>query len=78
MLYTEPGFPMKSTVVPAWYNRAGFLSATARSIAQAMSPLSAEDREEAQIVYSAQGLPRKYVDDLGDPYEEQVGGMISA
>ena len=25
MLYTEPGFPMKSSVVPAWYNRPGYL-----------------------------------------------------
>ena len=25
MLYTDPGFPLKSSVVPAWYNRPGFL-----------------------------------------------------
>ncbi len=23
MLYTTPGFPMKSTVVPSWFNRKG-------------------------------------------------------
>ena len=56
MLYTDPGFPMESTVVPAWYNRRGFLRATARAVAEALAAVG----------------QRVYVEELGDPYEEQV------
>ena len=71
MLYTDPGFPMESTVVPAWYNRRGFLRATARAVAEALAALP-DGGEGAHVLYSAQGLPRVYVEELGDPYEEQV------
>ena len=72
MLYTDPGFPMKSSVVPAWYNRPGFLSAMAKNIHDSLQSLPADARANAHILYTAQGLPVKYVTDLGDPYQEQV------
>ena len=72
LLYTDPGFPMKSSVVPAWYNRAGFLSATAKGIKDTISTLPAAVQGKAHLLYTAQGLPRKYVETLGDPYQEQV------
>ena len=31
-LYTDPDFPDKASVVPAWYNRPGYLSAMAKNI----------------------------------------------
>ena len=49
---------------------AGFLEATAKSIRSTLSSLPAP--ADAHILYTAQGLPRKYVEDLGDPYAEQV------
>lgn len=70
MLYTDPNFPLKSTVIPAWYNRKGYLTAQAASIAQVVNSLP--NPKDAHILYSAQGLPRKYVDDLGDPYADQI------
>ena len=70
MLYTDPGFPMKSSVVPAWYNRPGYLQVTARRVADAVASLP--DGSDAHILYSAQGLPRVYVENMGDPYQEQV------
>ena len=76
MLYTDPGFPVKSSVVPAWYNRPGFLEATAKGIAAEISSLAAELQGKAHILYTAQGLPRKYVEDLSDPYQEQVERSI--
>ena len=76
MLYTDPGFPMKSSVVPAWYNRPGFLAATAKGIKETIATLPEASREGAHILYTAQGLPKKYVEDLGDPYQEQVERCI--
>lgn len=72
MLYTTPGFPMKSTVVPSWFNRPTYVRASARMIEQSLQTLPDADRASAHIVYSAQGLPRKYVEFLGDPYQGQV------
>jgi len=76
MLYTDPGFPMKSSVVPAWYNRQGFLCATAKVIKATIATLPEGAREGAHLLYTAQGLPKKYVEDLGDPYQEQVERSI--
>lgn len=70
LMYTDPGFPAKSSVVPAWYNRRGFLEATAEGIQQTL--VSLPDPEKAHVLYTAQGLPRKYIDDLNDPYQGQV------
>jgi len=72
MLYSTPGFPLKSSVVPSWFNRPGYLESTARRIADAVASLPEGIREDAHILYSAQGLPRAYVENMGDPYEEQV------
>lgn len=77
MLYTDPRFPMKSSVVPAWYNRPGFLSAMAKNVAESLEQLPDDERANAHILYSAQGLPVKYVTDLGDPYQEQVERCVS-
>ena len=77
MLYTDPGFPMKSSVVPAWYNRPGYLAAMCSNIHQALQTLPEEKRATAHILYTAQGLPVKYVTDLGDPYQEQVERCVS-
>jgi ferrochelatase len=72
MLYSTPGFPLKSSVVPSWFNRPGYLRSTAQRIADAVASLPEAIREDAHILYSAQGLPRAYVENMGDPYEEQV------
>ena len=54
------------------YNRPGFLQATAKGIATAIASLPADVQQKAHVLYTAQGLPVKYVTDLGDPYQEQV------
>ena len=80
LLYTDPSFPPKSTVVPSWFNRAGFLKASAQAIAKTLRTLPQSDEgslDDVHILYSAQGLPRKYVDELGDPYQEQVERTVA-
>jgi len=77
MLYTDPSFPMKSSVVPAWYNRPGFLSATANRIEESIQQLPSDKRSAAHVLYTAQGLPAKYVEELGDPYQEQVERSVA-
>ncbi|EOD09972.1 putative ferrochelatase [Emiliania huxleyi CCMP1516] len=72
MLYNTPGFPTKSTVVPSWFNRKGYVDASARAVQKALASLPEAERQTAQVVYSAQGLPRKYVEFLGDPYLGQA------
>jgi len=72
MLYTTPGFPPKSTVVPSWYNRPGFVTASARAIEASLRTVPEAKRADAVVLFSAQGLPRKYIEELGDPYQEQV------
>jgi len=77
MLYTDPDFPAKASVVPAWYNRPGFLQATAKGVAETLGTLPRDVQGTAHVLYTAQGLPRKYVDDLGDPYQEQVERCVA-
>mmetsp|Transcript_44539 Transcript_44539/g.137209 ORF Transcript_44539/g.137209 Transcript_44539/m.137209 type:complete len:358 (-) Transcript_44539:124-1197(-) len=77
MLYNTPGFPTKSTVVPSWFNRKGYVDASARAVQKALASLPEAERQTAQVVYSAQGLPRKYVEFLGDPYLGQVESGVA-
>ena len=51
------------------YNRPGFLQATAKGVAETLGTLPRDVQGTAHVLYTAQGLPRKYVDDLGDPYQ---------
>ena len=54
MLYTDPGFPMKSSVVPAWYNRPGYLEAMAKNIHESL--LTVDEEERAKAVCHPPGL----------------------
>jgi len=77
MLYTDPGFPMKSTVVPSWYNRPGYIKASARAIAHTISQIPEAEAAGAHLLFSAQGLPKKYMEKMGDPYQEQVERSVA-
>ena len=45
---------------------------------QAVHREAEAERQTAQVVYSAQGLPRKYVEFLGDPYLGQAESGVAA
>ncbi|TAN88798.1 MAG: ferrochelatase [Phormidium sp. SL48-SHIP] len=58
------------TVIPSWYDRPGYLSAMADLIARELDRLPNPD--QAHIFFSAHGVPRSYVEEAGDPYQEEI------
>ncbi|KAL1495679.1 hypothetical protein AB1Y20_016543 [Prymnesium parvum] len=61
---------VRNVVIPAWYNREGYVAAMARLIADRCERF--DDPTAPHIFFSAHGLPLKYVEDLGDPYKDQI------
>ncbi len=58
------------TVIPSWYQRPGYLQAMAQLIAQELDQLP--DRDRVHIFFSAHGVPLSYVEEAGDPYQEEI------
>jgi len=65
---------MKNIVIPAWYNRKGYVNAVARLIAERCDRFA--DPSTPHIFFSAHGLPTKYVEELGDPYQKQTEATV--
>lgn len=63
---------MRNTVLPAWYNREGYINAMARLVAQRIDAMQERDGVQGHVFFSAHGLPAKYIDELGDPYQQQI------
>jgi protoporphyrin/coproporphyrin ferrochelatase len=64
------------TAIPSWYERPGYLKAMAQLIARELD--RAEHPDEAQIFFSAHGVPRSYVEEAGDPYQEEIEACTRA
>ncbi|MBS0017583.1 MAG: ferrochelatase [Arthrospira sp. SH-MAG29] len=60
------------TVVPSWYQRSGYLQAMAQLIAQELDHCPNPD--QVHIFFSAHGVPLKYVEEAGDPYQAEIEG----
>jgi ferrochelatase len=58
------------TVIPSWYKQPGYLQAMAQLIAQELEAF--EDPESVHIFFSAHGVPRSYVEEAGDPYQQEI------
>ncbi len=58
------------TVIPSWYKEPGYLEAMAQLIAQELDQLPNPD--EAHIFFSAHGVPKSYVEEAGDPYQQEI------
>ncbi|MBW4467468.1 MAG: ferrochelatase [Pegethrix bostrychoides GSE-TBD4-15B] len=58
------------TVIPSWYERSGYLQAMADLIQQQLDQF--EQPEEAHIFFSAHGVPLSYVEEAGDPYQQEI------
>jgi len=70
---------VRNVVIPAWYNREGYINALAKLII-AKCDLSADQaggKDGPHIFFSAHGLPVKYVSELGDPYRMQTEATVS-
>jgi ferrochelatase len=62
-------------LIEEWYDLPGYLDALANRIRTALDGLTAAEREEVQIVFSAHALPQKFID-RGDPYLKQVEATV--
>lgn len=58
------------TVIPSWYKRPGYLKAMAQLIAQQLD--QSADPNKAHIFFSAHGVPLSYVEEAGDPYQQEI------
>lgn len=61
---------IEHTVIPYWYQRRGYIEAMVDLIQEALDALPDPDR--VHLLFSAHGVPRSYVDQEGDPYQEQI------
>lgn len=75
--YSDPilkGLP--TAVIPAWYNRDGYVNAIAGLIGESCE-LSANGRTAPHILFSAHGLPADFVEAKADPYKAQTEGTVA-
>ncbi|MEH2063777.1 MAG: ferrochelatase [Nostoc sp.] len=62
--------PIDYTVIPSWYKQPGYLQAIAELIAQELGQYPNPD--EVHIFFSAHGVPKSYVEEAGDPYQQEI------
>lgn len=58
------------TIIPSWYDDPGYLQAMADLIAQQLEKFSEPNR--VRIFFSAHGVPQSYVEEAGDPYQQEI------
>ncbi len=58
------------TLIPSWYNRPGYLRAMAQLIAQELDKFPNPD--SVHVFFSAHGVPVSYVEEAGDPYQQEI------
>ena len=58
------------TVIPSWYKSKGYLQSMAELIAQELA--HSPNPESVHIFFSAHGVPRSYVEEAGDPYQQEI------
>jgi len=61
---------MEYTVIPSWYKQPTYLRAMAELITQEIDKFSQPDR--GHIFFSAHGVPKSYVEEAGDPYQQEI------
>jgi protoporphyrin/coproporphyrin ferrochelatase len=58
------------TLIPSWYDHARYLQSMADLIAQELDQCS--NPEHVHVFFSAHGVPQSYVDEAGDPYQQEI------
>lgn len=58
------------TVIPSWYKRPGYLQAMAQLIAQELD--QSPNPDQVHVFFSAHGVPLSYVEEAGDPYQQEI------
>ncbi|MCC5621012.1 ferrochelatase [Nostoc sp. CHAB 5715] len=62
--------PIEYTVIPSWYKEPGYLQAMAELVVQELEQFPNPD--EVHIFFSAHGVPKSYVEEAGDPYQQEI------
>ncbi|WP_414528089.1 ferrochelatase [Nodularia chucula] len=62
--------PIDYTVIPSWYQQSSYLQVMAELIAQELDQF--DNPDAAHIFFSAHGVPKSYVEEAGDPYEQEI------
>ncbi len=58
------------TLIPSWYDNPGYLSAITGLIKSELANF--ENPELVHIFFSAHGVPQSYVEEAGDPYQQEI------
>jgi len=66
---------MRAVVIPSWFSRPGYVASLARLIKQKCDTF--DDANAPHIFFSAHGLPKKYIENLGDPYRQQTEETVA-
>lgn len=61
---------LEYTAIPSWYNRPGYLQAMAQLITQELD--QSPNPDNVHIFFSAHGVPVSYVEEAGDPYQQEI------
>lgn len=61
---------MAYNAIPSWYKQSCYLQAMADLISQELDQLL--NPNEAHIFFSAHGVPKSYVEEAGDPYQQEI------
>ena len=56
--------------IRSWYDHPGYVSSMAELIAEQVR--ASDDVEQAHIFFSAHGVPKSYVEEAGDPYQQEI------
>jgi protoporphyrin/coproporphyrin ferrochelatase len=64
------------TIVPSWYDFPGYLQAMAQLIGKRID--DTKDPANAHVFFSAHGVPVSYVEEAGDPYQQEMEACTSA
>jgi ferrochelatase len=58
------------TLIPSWYDCQGYLQAMSQLITKELDKCTNPD--SVHIFFSAHGVPQSYVDEAGDPYQQEI------
>lgn len=73
---TDPNLNhLQHTVIPSWYQRSGYVKAMTDLIMSELAQF--ENPGDAEIFFSAHGVPKSYVEEAGDPYKEEMEECVS-
>jgi protoporphyrin/coproporphyrin ferrochelatase len=61
---------IKYTLIPSWYNHSGYLRSMADLIRQELDKFPNPD--QVHVFFSAHGVPVSYVEEAGDPYQQEI------